>query len=371
LHPSAGRSRVRLPLRIAAALAVVCAASPVLWAADASRAAEIQFNQAYAYQQALEQAQWRTTNQTYLALLTPAVAAANLAPNNIKYHYWLDVYRWHSISQMFDTTTNRVVLDPIQVSFASRIVDDLESYQSLCPSFGPSFSLAGQIELFVLHKECGKEHIELARRLTPYDRGVCFVSGALQVKEQQWEASLASFRRSIALGAAPADVIRVYCDANRPDLAYEIVRGDRRGLSELASLLDADNQQAQLAARCRAEVLAMLEADDQSGSATPDEIADLAAAKASQGDTAQAIRLYDQALNANYSQVDWRLRLANLLVAAGQKPEALREARICLHLQPQSNDAQKLVGNLLLATGGDSEGASDADTARAVAGSVR
>jgi tetratricopeptide (TPR) repeat protein len=165
--------------------------------------------------------------------------------------------------------------------------------------------------------------------------------------------------------------MRVYCDANRPDLAYEIVRGNRRGLSDLASLLDADNQEAQLAARCRTEALAMLEADDQNGSASPDEIAELAAVKASQGDTAQAIRLYGKALDANYSQVDWRLRLANLLVAAGQKAEALREARICLHLQPQSNDAQKLVGNLLLATGGDSEGASDADTARAVAGSVR
>jgi tetratricopeptide (TPR) repeat protein len=371
LSPNAGRLRLRLPLSIAAALAVICAATPILWGADSSRRAEMQFNQAYAYQQALEQAQWRTNNQTYLALLTPAGAAANLAPDDIKYHYWLDVYRWHSISQMFDSSTNSVVLNPTQVTFASRIVDDLESCQSLCPTFGPSLSLAGQIELFVLHKEGGKEHIELARRLTPYDRSVCFAIGSLQVKEQQWEASLLSFKRSIALGGSPSAVMRVYCDANRPDLAYEIVRGNRRGLSDLASLLDADNQEAQLAARCRTEALAMLEADDQNGSASPDEIAELAAVKASQGDTAQAIRLYGKALNANYSQVDWRLRLANLLVAAGQKAEALREARICLHLQPQSNDAQKLVGNLLLATGGDSEGASDADTARAVAGSVR
>jgi len=331
----------------------------------------MQFNQAYAYQQALEQAQWRTNNQTYLALLTPAAAAANLAPDDIKYHYWLDVYRWHAISQMFDSTSKSIVLDPMQVSFASRIVDELESHQSLCPTFGPSLSLAGQIELFVLHKESGKAHIELARRLTPYDRSVCFVTGALQVKQQQWDASLTSFRRSIALGESPGDVIRVFSDANRPDLAYEIVRGNRQGLGDLASLLEANNQEPQLATRCHSEMLAMLQADDQNGSATPDEIAELAAAKATQGDTADAIRLYDQALNADYGQVDWRLRLANLLLEAGQKSEALRQARICLHLQPQSIDAQKLVGNLLLATGGESEGASDADTARAAAGSVR
>jgi tetratricopeptide (TPR) repeat protein len=369
LFPVAVDWPLRIPLRIAGAVAVICVGTSVLLGADCARSAEVQWNQAYAYQQALEQADWRTTNQTYLALLTPAVAAAKLAPDNIKYRYWLDVYRWHSISQLVDSSRHGVVLNPMQVNFASRIADDLESCRSLCPTFGPVLCTAGQIELFVLHQNRGKDHIELARRLTPYDQGVCFVTGALEVSEGQWDASLATFRRCIALGQSPGAIIRIYCNANRPDMAYEIARGNRQALSDLAALLEQDKQQAQLAAQCRAELLAMLESDEQSGSASPDEIAELAAARANQGDTADAIRLYNQALSANYSQVDWRLRLANLLVESGQKSEALREARICLHLQPQSSSAQKLMGSLLVATG-DADGALDADTVRAVAGYV-
>lgn len=361
--------RFQFPIRIASALTLVCAGAPLLLRADRARCAEAQWNQAYGYQQALEEAEWQTTDQGYLDLLTPATAAAELEPKNIKYRYWLDVYRWHSISQTVDPKTNEIVLNPMQETFASRIVDDLESCRALCPSFGPALCVAGQIELFVFHQDRGKEHIELASKLTPYDQTVCYITGDLEVSQGQWDASLSSFRRCVALGQSPAAIIQIYFGANRPDLAYEIARGNRDALSELANLLSDDKEQAPLVTRCRSEVLAMLEADEQSDRAAPDEIAELASAKASQGDTSDAIRLYSQALDANYAQVDWRLRLASLLMGSGQKSEALRQARICLHLQPQSSEAQALANNLFLAAGSEGADATDANSVGA-AGSI-
>ncbi|MFB0525743.1 MAG: hypothetical protein ACETVZ_09375, partial [Phycisphaerae bacterium] len=53
-----------------------------------------------------------------------------------------------------------------------------------------------------------------------------------------------------------------------------------------------------------------------------------------------------RALALDYGQVGWRLDLARLLIEMGKIPEAMRQARICLQLRPQSKSAEKLVANL-------------------------
>jgi len=47
-----------------------------------------------------------------------------------------------------------------------------------------------------------------------------------------------------------------------------------------------------------------------------------------------------------YDQVRWRLSLARLLAETGSVREALREARICLRLNPELSAAKGLIADL-------------------------
>ena len=59
-----------------------------------------------------------------------------------------------------------------------------------------------------------------------------------------------------------------------------------------------------------------------------------------------AIDYYRQALDKEYSQIKWRIMLARLLAEAGNTPEAIHEAQICLRLSPKYEAAENLIAQL-------------------------
>ena len=320
--------------------------SATLWSADRSRRAESLWNRAAAVQAGLEQNGWQGTNDEFVDLLSPASAAADLEPGNVTYRYWLNVFRWRAISRVTDPATQAVVLTPSSIAFAGRISEELEQARLLCPTFGPPLCVAGQLEQFVLNRPIGARHIALAFRLTPYDRTVCFIAGKLAVQQKDWDQSLEAFRRCAGLGGFDQEILLAYIHANRPDLALEIARGNRRDLSYLAEQIQGKPGDEQLSARCRQEVNAQLVAEAGQANASPGDLADLAANYAQQGDFAQAIVWYRKAVDFDYGQVDWRLHLASLLAEHGHVSEAMEQAKICIRLRPQSNEARKLIGDL-------------------------
>ena len=67
---------------------------------------------------------------------------------------------------------------------------------------------------------------------------------------------------------------------------------------------------------------------------------------AKENDMDVAIQYYRQALDMEYGQVKWRVSLAELLAQIGDIPEAMRQAEICLHLNPQYDPASNLIARL-------------------------
>ncbi len=73
----------------------------------------------------------------YADIITAAQQAADARPGNVVYRYWLNFYRWKSI-------TARPVGDAEQ--YFPRIVDELHAGRWLCPQHGPTYLLAARLE---------------------------------------------------------------------------------------------------------------------------------------------------------------------------------------------------------------------------------
>jgi len=235
---------------------------------------------------------------------------------------------------------------PQSLTFAARIIDELQSIRPLCPTFGPPLCVAGQIEHFVFGRPEGLPHIEQAFRLAPYDRTVCFIAGKLAVEAGDWDQSLAAFKRCAALSGFDSEMIDIYVAANRPDLALKIAEGKRQELSYLANRLQGDPHDQDIAAYCQSQATALLLVEAEQPDASAEAMAEMAARYAEQNNPAQAIDWYRKALRLNYGAVDWRLRLAGILAGMGHVSRAMEEARICLRLRPQCAEAQKMISDL-------------------------
>ena len=214
------------------ALAVGVAAAAV-WAAGtawSAAAAEGEWAAARTIEAQLRAADWRGSDADYEGLLRHAAAALAAQPQNVSYAYWFNVYRWQSISRTRDADTNDVVVGREARGMVDEIVAGLHAARRDCPTWGPIYSLAGQLERFVLNSPAGGAHIRTGYRLFPCHPATCYAAGMLDVKEGRPDDSLAKFRRCAALDEKMLPrIIDVYIrQAKRPDLAAEIAR---RGIS--------------------------------------------------------------------------------------------------------------------------------------------
>jgi uncharacterized protein HemY len=56
-----------------------------------------------------------------------------------------------------------------------------------------------------------------------------------------------------------------------------------------------------------------------------------------------ATDLYRRALDQDYGQIDWRMKLADALAKNDRAADAIHEARICLQLRPGMPAAEALI----------------------------
>jgi len=342
-----GLSRLA-PLRV---FAVPCVAAVWAWAllgANSARCAEAHWKKARALEGYLRQNDWLGTNQDYATLISHAAAAADCQPGNVHYRHWLNVYRWRSISRVTDPQTGQVVVTPRTLEFTRRIVDELHKARALCPTFGATYCVVGQLEKFILGQSVGADHIRTGYALAPCDPTAAYVAGLLDAAAGQADASLPKFRRSLALdGRLMRDVIDVYIrQINRPDLAVAIARDNTAWLFHVANVLGNNGDHRELAAKARAEAVAMLKARCTQASAPASTLASLASICRQEDDYQAAIECYRRALALDYGQIGWRLALAQTLAKAGQVPEAIHQARVCLRLRPQMAAARELIADL-------------------------
>ncbi len=340
--------------------ALLCVSGVWAWAllgADGARIAEAHWEKALNAEHALMEKNWQGTNEAYVEAISHAATAAEYQPDNVKYRHWLNVYRWRSISRVTDPNTGKVIIPEQAMQFVPRIIDELHKARVLCPTFGATYCVVGQLEKFVLNDPNGVKHIQTGYRLAPCDPTACFVAGFLDAMEGRIEQSFRRLEKAVKLdGRLFEDVADVYINhVSRPDLAVAIAGDNAWRLSRVANALADMEEHQELADKAQAKVLELLKSKCSEPDAPAGAFASLANIYRRENDNGAAIEYYQRALTLDYGQVNWRFNLARLLAETDRIPEAIHEARICLRLQPQMNAAKKLIEDLSVLPGAMSE----------------
>jgi tetratricopeptide (TPR) repeat protein/O-antigen ligase len=291
---------------------------------------------------------WQGSDEQFASLLLPADAAARWEPDNVTYHHWLNVYRWYAVAAP-DPKTGQMVIDDQALAYAKRIVAELHQARATCPTYGPAYSVAGQIELFYLDDPIGEKHINTGYELDQCNPQTCLVAASLDARKGRWDDAKIKLERSLVLGQPLEDVLDVcLTQADRPNLALELTRGTRNpnGLLRLVDLLRQSGKHADVAAEARAQALVMLKDQAADPTATPWTLASAARLLGEDKDFATAAEFYRRALVAEYGRADWHLSLAQVLAQAGNFEEATREAKLCLRLDPGMTAARQLLDDL-------------------------
>jgi tetratricopeptide (TPR) repeat protein len=307
------------------------------WAAELALEARIQHNP--------EQA----TDDDYANLITAAEGSVRSEPDNVKYGYWLNFYRWQSLGRVRDPDTGETLLHPDVLPFVRQIADELADVRRICPTYGPPYALEGQLRLFALKELDGAELIRKGARLASYDPATCLVAGELAAHEGKLDDAERLLTRAVTLRPAYfREVVDIYLhDVNRPELARRLAGHDYWRLEELARAYAAKPEYAALVDETRAAAIDNLRRVASASDADPQELAALARIEFADGQVQPAIELYRRALIQDYRQLDWRLELARALAASDQLQEAIHEVRVCLRLRPQYPAAVRLLEELI------------------------
>jgi O-antigen ligase len=321
-----------------------------LWAvlgANNARIAEMHWKKALRIEKGLADKDWQGTKSEYADLIFHTDAATRYEPDNKTYQYGLNLYRWYSITKTKNPDTDNAIVAEDSMPLVSDIVNGLNKAIVICPTYGPSYSLAGQIEKFVFLTDAGAEKIRKGYLLAPCDPIACFVAGRLDVLEGKTEDSIAKFEKAVQLdGGLFKDVVNIYINyLSRPYLTISAAGDDISRLRYVATVLE-DMQYSDLAEQTRHKAEELLEIKCSQPNASAGDFASLADVYRDQQANEKAIKYYRSALQLDYGQVHWRYALAILLAETDRIPEALHEARICVRLRPQFKEAEKLVAEL-------------------------
>lgn len=307
--------------------------------------AERWWSLAYDLDQRVQFAGPQADPQDYLDLVAAAERAARLKADRPKYAFWLNTYRWQAVefaSQGMDPS-----LVPDQGETALAIADRLTLTRQLCATFGPAYTLEGQLRLMA-GDELGAELIRKGVRLSPNDPVACFAAATERLRSEQDnksdQAAFELLRRAVQLDG------QFYLEAaqalatERGDVskAVELAAGDPLRLRSLANWLKG------LEGGLRAEAGKVLQLADEaqrarieSGRVSTNEIAAYAARMASLGQHEEATAYYQAALSVQFQNVAWRLSMVDSLIKTGQLEEARREVGVCLRQKPRSSEAKK------------------------------
>lgn len=281
-------------------------------------------------------------SEEYAALVREARQAVNYQSRNVKYRYWLNVYRWLLLK-------NESYGSAISAEATAEIVADLHRSRALCPTFGPTYCVAGQLEKYILGNPSGAKHIRQSYYLRPNDATVCFTAGVLDVEEGRLSESLEKFRQYLSLGGTFNEVIDIYVDQeNRPELAFSAAGNDTRRLISLSAALESSEKHRELANRVQKKTMDLLKKQCEQPNVSATTPAYLARLYYKQKKFDLAIEYFRRAIMLDYGRIEWRMALARILTKTNRIPEAIHETRVCLRLEPQMESAKKLLASLVV-----------------------
>jgi tetratricopeptide (TPR) repeat protein len=300
-----------------------------------------------AVEEVIKEKNWQGTDAEYAELISHAAAASDAQPENIRYSYWLGIYRWSQVCLALDPDFGTLPEESMPAVYD--IVAQLHKARICCPTYGPTYSTLGQIEKTALNDEDGgNENIKKGFRLAPNNPIACLAAGTLDIDQGNVDISFEKFDKAVKLkpglfkGLANLYALQV----DRPDLALALAGDNIHRLNYAAKILESAGDNKELIEQIQIKRTDLLKEKCLQPDASASDFITLANVYHKQQNVELAIEYYHRALALDYGQVDWRFRLAKTLVEAEKIPEAMDEAKICLRLRPQFKAAKKLVEDL-------------------------
>ena len=282
---------------------------------------------------------WDVGNAQYADIINTASVAAENRPGDINYRYWLNFYRWKSI-------TARPVVNAAE--YFPMIAEQLHAARWLCPTHGPTNLLLGRIESDMPDRRAqAAADLRRAFELSGPDPIAALAVGQLDASEGNTAQALIHLRCAAEIDRRLIpDVIDVcVTQMQRPDLALQLASDDVDALNILVRVLANDPATQALAdqARDRAFNAVLVQAQDPDAAAPV--LAQTADALVEREQLEEAITYYRRALNLDYGQIEWRMKLAKVLAKLDRNDEAIHEAEICLRRR-ELREARELIARL-------------------------
>ena len=354
------------PARLALAwqvIVLVLVAGIWTWAilgANQARVAESHWNKVLAAEHRLEADEWVSTEEAYDLLFTPADRgrpgrARQYSVPSLAGGLQVAVPGALHRSQHAAVAGGGPALGP-------EIADELLDARAVCPTFGASYCLAGEIEKFILKDPNGADHIAKGYELAPCDPTACIAAARIDAEANQVEEAFAKLVRAVQLDGRFFHQAATLCirDLKRDDLAVQLAKEDANRLAFVGNVLSAsagalslssttaisNSLDQQLAQQAQAEAFEQLKQKCERPDAPGYAHASLANLYQKQGDTDAAVEHYRRALMKDYAQVGWHYALAQLLADQNHTDEAIHEAKICLRLRSDYGPARRLIQRL-------------------------
>jgi O-antigen ligase/tetratricopeptide (TPR) repeat protein len=363
-HRTSSYPWLQVPLRAVALVLAVAAFAWAIYGADRARAAAGHWNKVLGAERSLEAQGWIANEEAYTYLFDHAEAATKAEPDNMHHRHWQAAYKWLSLTPYMDPNTG--VLRDHALPWARLVVEDLHAARPLCPTFGATYCLAGEIEKFVLMDPNGVGHVHTGYRLAPCDSTACFAAARCDAEEGKATEAFEKLSRAVQLDGNLFSRAVELCigQLKRGDLALALAGEDSGRLAYVGNALTAagkpqaasivapgygdPNEARDLAEQAKGKAFEQLQLKCEAPDAPASAHASLAGYYQRQGDEEAAIKQYQRALMKDYDQVGWHYALAQLLAQSGRVEDAIREARICLRLRPDHAAAKKLIEQLSL-----------------------
>jgi hypothetical protein len=286
------------------------------------------------------------SNDQYTELIDHATRAAQHAPGDVVYHFYLSAFRWQAVARLRDAN-GEVYLTPASRNVVRQIVDELLETRRLCPTYGPVHLMAGQIQADVLHDStAAAPQLHHAFQVAQCDSTACLADARLDADAGRWDVAQEKLRRYLALFGSYSQAATLCLDGGHPEVALRLADGDVGRLGELAQLSDKRGADPKLAANARLAAAHVLEEQAAKPNASAETLVKMAQRCAAEGNAAAVARYYRRAIALDYARVDWHVALAHALADQGLVDDAMSEARLCLRLSPQSDEARRLIVDL-------------------------
>ncbi len=340
--------------RLAIASAVVAAMVWSVWTLDKIRQAE-SLSYESDFSSSSFKASWTDPDfmlkrdEYYDPAIDADEEAARLDPNNVLYIHYLNHFRWRKLSAKRDPVTTAIIYPPNAKVVAEKIVTEMSTARTICPCYGKLYTLLGKMQWELLDRSQAVANLETGLALRPSDPEPRFYLAVAAASDGDWEKARQHASLCIEKDGAYTSLLINYFgrECNRYDIAYELVRHNLDALNEFLNTIKDDPAQRALTVQAQSQKLALARKaaiehpkDGRYWAALAESL------QMNDAPTPEVIDAYQKALEFDYGNLGWRIRLARLLKTIGRKDDAENQAEICLRIDPQMAEAKVLLASL-------------------------